>query len=79
MRKRPFSLFGLINYFILTLFGFAMIYPFIYILVYSLNDGKDSMMGALYFFRANLRWKIMWKCSTTSASGRPTGLRCCAR
>lgn len=27
-----------------------MIYPFIYVLVYSLNDGKDSMMGALYFF-----------------------------
>ncbi|ALS28551.1 sugar ABC transporter permease [Paenibacillus sp. 32O-W] len=50
MRKRPFSLFGLFNYAILTLFGFAMIYPFIYILVYSLNDGKDSMMGALYFF-----------------------------
>ncbi|MEI0737320.1 hypothetical protein VQ056_12725 [Paenibacillus sp. JTLBN-2024] len=34
----------------MTLFGFLMIYPFIYILIYSLNDGKDSMMGALYFF-----------------------------
>lgn len=26
-----------------------MVYPFIYILVYSLNDGKDSMLGTLYF------------------------------
>nr|WP_285855197.1 carbohydrate ABC transporter permease [Paenibacillus cellulositrophicus] len=32
------------------MFAFSMIYPFIYVLVYSLNDGKDSMMGALYFF-----------------------------
>ncbi|TFE27528.1 carbohydrate ABC transporter permease [Cohnella luojiensis] len=47
---RQFSLFTLLNYFFLSLFGFAMIYPFIYILVYSLNDGEDSMLGALYFF-----------------------------
>jgi putative aldouronate transport system permease protein len=48
--KRHISLFDMLNYVILFLFGFAMIYPFIYILVYSLNDGKDSMLGALYFF-----------------------------
>ncbi|BFH63296.1 carbohydrate ABC transporter permease [Paenibacillus azoreducens] len=50
MRKRIFSTFDLFNYMMLILFGFLMIYPFIYILVYSLNDGKDSMLGALYFF-----------------------------
>ncbi|OMF23512.1 sugar ABC transporter permease [Paenibacillus sp. FSL H8-0548] len=48
--KRQFSVFNCLNYIFLTLFGLSMIYPFIYILVYSLNDGKDSMMGALYFF-----------------------------
>jgi putative aldouronate transport system permease protein len=50
MAKRQFSIFNFFNYIFLTLFGLSMIYPFIYILVYSLNDGKDSMMGALYFF-----------------------------
>lgn len=50
MEKRSFSWFTALNYFLLTLFAFSMIYPFIYVLVYSLNDGKDSMMGALYFF-----------------------------
>ncbi|WP_191296779.1 carbohydrate ABC transporter permease [Paenibacillus sp. PL91] len=50
MVKRQFSFFSFFNYIFLTLFGLSMIYPFIYILVYSLNDGKDSMMGALYFF-----------------------------
>jgi len=48
--KRRFSLFNAFNYAVLTLFGFAMVYPFIYILVYSLNDGQDSMMGGLYFY-----------------------------
>lgn len=50
MQTNRFSVFNLLNYILLTLFGFLMIYPFIYILIYSLNDGKDSMMGALYFF-----------------------------
>lgn len=50
MANRQFSVFNCLNYIFLTLFGLSMIYPFIYILVYSLNDGKDSMMGALYFF-----------------------------
>ncbi|WP_317890665.1 carbohydrate ABC transporter permease [Paenibacillus arenilitoris] len=49
METRRFSAFNAFNYVLLALFGFSMIYPFIYILVYSLNDGKDSMMGALYF------------------------------
>jgi putative aldouronate transport system permease protein len=48
--KRNGSLFDILNYIILALIAFSMIYPFIYILVYSLNDGKDSMQGALYFW-----------------------------
>ncbi|WP_245585994.1 carbohydrate ABC transporter permease [Paenibacillus pinihumi] len=47
--KRQFSLFDIANTIFLALVGFSMIYPFIYILAYSLNDGKDSMMGAIYF------------------------------
>jgi putative aldouronate transport system permease protein len=50
VRKSRFSLFNLLNYIVLSLIGFSMVYPFIYILVYSLNDGKDSMLGALYFW-----------------------------
>lgn len=47
--KRRFSVFTILNYVVLALIGFSMVYPFIYILAYSLNDGKDSMMGSLYF------------------------------
>ncbi|QGQ95308.1 carbohydrate ABC transporter permease [Paenibacillus psychroresistens] len=50
MKKSRFSLFSLLNYIILALVGLTMVYPFIYILIYSLNDGKDSMQGALYFW-----------------------------
>ena len=50
MKKRRFSPFDILNYLILAILGFSMIYPFIYILVYSFNDGKDSMLGALYFY-----------------------------
>jgi len=47
---KKISLFSILNYTFLTIFGLLMLYPFIYVLVYSLNDGKDSMMGSLYFF-----------------------------
>ncbi|MCL6457293.1 MAG: carbohydrate ABC transporter permease [Gorillibacterium sp.] len=47
--KKQISLFSILNYTLLAIVGFSMIYPFIYILAYSLNDGKDSMQGALYF------------------------------
>ncbi|WP_028611373.1 carbohydrate ABC transporter permease [Paenibacillus harenae] len=49
MAQSRFSVFSVINYMILTVLAFSMIYPFIYILAYSLNDGKDSMLGAIYF------------------------------
>ncbi|MDQ0112224.1 carbohydrate ABC transporter permease [Paenibacillus harenae] len=47
--KRRFSVFTILNYAALALVGFSMVYPFIYILAYSLNDGKDSLLGSLYF------------------------------
>ncbi|MGO4545693.1 carbohydrate ABC transporter permease [Paenibacillus sp. 2TAB23] len=52
--KRHLSVFTILNYIFLALVGFSMIYPFIYILAYSLNDGKDSMLGALYFLPRKL-------------------------
>ncbi|WNQ08872.1 carbohydrate ABC transporter permease [Paenibacillus aurantius] len=50
MGKRKLSLFSLLNGAFLILFSMSMLYPFLYILIYSLNDGKDSMLGALYFY-----------------------------
>ncbi|RXZ82037.1 carbohydrate ABC transporter permease [Paenibacillaceae bacterium] len=47
--KRQWSIFSILNYIFLALVGFSMVYPFIYIVVYSFNDGKDSIMGSLYF------------------------------
>jgi putative aldouronate transport system permease protein len=39
-----------INYTILTLFSFTTLYPFIYFLALSFNDGYDAMRGGIYFF-----------------------------
>ena len=47
--ERKWSVFSVFNYTFLALVGFSMIYPFIYILAYSLNEGKDSMQGQFIF------------------------------
>lgn len=47
--KKKITLFSVLNTVLLALVGFSMLYPFIYILAYSLNDGNDSMLGAIYF------------------------------
>lgn len=47
--KKKITWFSVLNTILLALVGFSMVYPFIYILAYSLNDGKDSMLGAIYF------------------------------
>ena len=39
-----------INYICLVLFCITALYPFIYILVLSFNDGYDAMKGGIYFF-----------------------------
>jgi len=44
------KVFNVLNYFILLVFGFSTLYPFIYFLVLSLNDGHDAMRGGIYFW-----------------------------
>ncbi|MNO33357.1 Trehalose transport system permease protein SugB [compost metagenome] len=47
---RKWSIFQLFNLAVLALIGFCTLYPFIYIVAYSLNDGMDSMKGGIYFW-----------------------------
>ncbi|AZN41329.1 carbohydrate ABC transporter permease [Paenibacillus albus] len=47
---RKFSFFSITNYALLLLLAFCMVYPFVYILAYSLNDGLDSMKGGISFW-----------------------------
>lgn len=49
MNKKKWSLFSVINYLLLALFAFATLYPFIYILAYSLSDGAAAMKNTIYF------------------------------
>lgn len=42
------KLFEACNHIFMVLFGFCCIYPFIYILALSFNDGKDAMKGGIY-------------------------------
>ncbi|HLU22268.1 carbohydrate ABC transporter permease [Lederbergia graminis] len=49
MRIRKWSLFSIINYSLLALFAFTTLYPFIYILAYSLSDGVEAMKNTIYF------------------------------
>jgi len=44
------KIYRVINYTFLTLLAFTTMYPFIYFLALSLNDGFDSMKGGIYFF-----------------------------
>lgn len=39
-----------INYTVLILFAITTLYPFIYFLALSFNDGYDAMRGGIYFF-----------------------------
>lgn len=51
-RKRSLgqNVFTCLNYVILFLIDFTMLYPFIYFLVLSFNEGVDAMRGGIYFF-----------------------------
>jgi putative aldouronate transport system permease protein len=42
--------FSIFNYIFFTIFSLAMIYPFWYSLVISLNNGMDSMRGGIYLW-----------------------------
>jgi len=43
-------IFNFVNYTLLTLLGISTLYPFIYALVLSFNDGHDALKGGVYFW-----------------------------
>ena len=43
-------LFDNLNILLMIVFAFATLYPFWYILVLSLNEGKDAMLGGIWFW-----------------------------
>lgn len=49
MNPKKWSLFSVFNYLFLALFAFCTLYPFIYILAYSLSDGAEAMKNTIYF------------------------------
>jgi putative aldouronate transport system permease protein len=44
------KLYSTLNYTVLILFCLTALYPFIYFLALSFNDGYDAMKGSIYFF-----------------------------
>lgn len=44
------KLYMTLNYSVLLLFCATALYPFIYFLALSFNDGYDAMKGGIYFF-----------------------------
>ncbi len=50
IRKNPLQKgFKFFNVSVLSIFGFTTIYPFIYFIILSLNDGQDALKGGIYF------------------------------
>lgn len=49
MKRKKWSMFSIINYTALGIFAFTTLYPFIYILAYSLSDGVEAMKNPIYF------------------------------
>ncbi|WP_319005776.1 carbohydrate ABC transporter permease [Metabacillus niabensis] len=50
MKRKKWSMFSIVNYTVLAIFAFTTLYPFIYILAYSLSDGVEAMKNPIYFF-----------------------------
>jgi len=44
------QIFNIVLYTIMAVFGFIVLYPFIYLLAVSLNEGMDALKGGIYFF-----------------------------
>jgi putative aldouronate transport system permease protein len=42
--------FAVINYILLIILGFLTLYPFIYFVILSFNDGFDAMKGGIYLW-----------------------------
>lgn len=49
-RSRGEQVFGVFNTIFMLLYAVVCIYPFIYVLALSFNDGMDAMRGGIYFF-----------------------------
>lgn len=49
-KSKAYTVFTIFNYIMLSLLAFVAIYPFIYFLVLSFNDGFDAMKGGIYFW-----------------------------
>jgi len=49
--------FQVFNYCLLGLFGFATFYPFWYVLIASLNTGRDFARGGVYLFPREFTWE----------------------
>ncbi|SDO19388.1 putative aldouronate transport system permease protein [Paenibacillus sp. yr247] len=47
---KRWDLFTIVNYSLLTLFCLLTLYPIIYVIAGSFNDGNDYMRGGVYFF-----------------------------
>ncbi|QGH32678.1 ABC transporter permease subunit [Gracilibacillus salitolerans] len=47
--KKKWSFFSIFNYLFLAVFAFTTLYPFIYIIAYSLSDGVEAMNNPIYF------------------------------
>ena len=55
IRKKPSDrIYQAIIYTALTLLAFSTLYPFIYFLAISFNDGRDALKGGIYF------WPRLW-------------------
>jgi len=49
VKRKKWSMFSIVNYTVLAIFAFTTLYPFIYILAYSLSDGVEAMKNPIYF------------------------------
>ncbi|CAI6078248.1 carbohydrate ABC transporter permease [Cohnella sp. JJ-181] len=56
-RTRGDYAFNSLNYVVLTLLGFATVFPFLNLLAISLNDTLDTMRGGIYFFPR--KWTLL--------------------
>lgn len=56
MHLKKWDLFTICNYTFLVLFCLITIYPLLFVLAGSLNDGNDYMRGGVYFFPREFSW-----------------------
>lgn len=49
-KSKAYVIGNTVNYIMLSILCFIMVYPFIYLIAISFNDGFDAMKGGIYFF-----------------------------